>query len=256
MPGSSDTEINEHTDSGYVILSRDTYKKSKTWKALNPIQKIVMITLVMLANHSDGQWWDGIKKEWVPVKRGQLITSLDKLKKACGKGVSIQNIRTCFVNLEKMGFLTNQSTKHYRLVTLVKYDFYQSQENYLTKPSTKSQQSPNKALTTNNNDKHVKHENQLYIDVINYLNEQAGTKYKTTTKKTVAFIKARMSEKFTLDDFKAVVDKKVATWKGTEYEKYLRPETLFGTKFEGYLNEPVSAVGKSIAEQMKLLEDY
>ena len=41
----------------------------------------------------------------------------------------------------------------------------------------------------------------------------------------------------TVDDFKVVIDKKVKGWKGTNMEMYLRPETLFGTKFEGYLNE-------------------
>lgn len=46
-----------------------------------------------------------------------------------------------------------------------------------------------------------------------------------------------MSEGFNVDDFKAVIDKKCADWLKTDMEKYLRPETLFGTKFEGYLNE-------------------
>ena len=34
-----------------------------------------------------------------------------------------------------------------------------------------------------------------------------------------------------------MIEKKVAEWKGTEMDKFLRPETLFGTKFEGYLNQ-------------------
>lgn len=56
---------------------------------------------------------------------------------------------------------------------------------------------------------------------------------------------ARKNEGFTLDDFKTVIAKKAAEW-GKEPEKgqkdmrpYLRPETLFGTKFESYLNQPV-----------------
>lgn len=76
----------------------------------------------------------------------------------------------------------------------------------------------------------------LYSDVISYLNEKAGTRYKATSEKTKAVIRARASEGFTLDDFKTVIDKKCAEWIGTEWEKFLRPETLFGTKFEGYLN--------------------
>ena len=45
-----------------------------------------------------------------------------------------------------------------------------------------------------------------------------------------------MNDQFTIDDFKAVIDKKVKGWKGTEWEKFLRPETLFGAKFESYFN--------------------
>lgn len=77
----------------------------------------------------------------------------------------------------------------------------------------------------------------IYTSVISYLNEKAGTKYRATTSKTQALIRAREREGFTLDDFKAVIDKKCAEWMGCDMEKYLRPETLFGPKFEGYLNE-------------------
>ena len=79
-----------------------------------------------------------------------------------------------------------------------------------------------------------------YSDVINYLNERTGKQYKSTTKKNQTVIRARIDEGFNLDDFKKVIDNKVIEWKGTDMEKYLRPETLFGTKFEGYLNQQQS----------------
>ena len=78
-------------------------------------------------------------------------------------------------------------------------------------------------------------------EVISYLNLKAGTNYKATTPKTRTLIKARLKEGFTLDDFYAVIDKKVLLWgKDIKMQAYLRPETLFGTKFESYLNEVVS----------------
>lgn len=77
----------------------------------------------------------------------------------------------------------------------------------------------------------------IFINIVQYLNEKAGTKYKANSKKTQQLISARVKEGFTLEDFKIVIDKKVAEWINTELEKYLRPETLFGTKFEGYLNQ-------------------
>lgn len=74
-------------------------------------------------------------------------------------------------------------------------------------------------------------------EIISYLNEKTESMFKASTKKTQSCIKARLSEGFTVDDFKTVIDKKCAEWIGDEkMEKYLRPETLFGTKFEGYLN--------------------
>ena len=75
------------------------------------------------------------------------------------------------------------------------------------------------------------------IGIIEYLNQEADTNYRPTTAKTRTLIKARMEEGFTVDNFYTVIQKKTAEWKNTEQEKYLRPETLFGTKFEGYLNQ-------------------
>lgn len=89
-------------------------------------------------------------------------------------------------------------------------------------------------------------EENIYLGVVSYLNQKAGTKYKPTTPKTKTAIKARLSEGFTVDDFKTVIDKKCAEWLGDEkMEKYLRPETLFGTKFEGYLNAKITK-GKTV----------
>ena len=80
--------------------------------------------------------------------------------------------------------------------------------------------------------------------IIDYLNKVCGTKYRATTKSTVCHIQARLKEGFVLEEFKAVIDKKTAEWKGTNYEKYLRPETLFGTKFESYLNQKGNTVNQ------------
>lgn len=85
-------------------------------------------------------------------------------------------------------------------------------------------------------DKEKEEEKEIIYSVVSYLNEKAGTRYKASSEKTKSHIRARLAEKFTLEDFKTVIDKKCSEWIGTEYEKYLRPETLFGTKFEGYLN--------------------
>ena len=88
-----------------------------------------------------------------------------------------------------------------------------------------------------------------YIYIVDYLNQKAGTNYKATTKKTKACIHARLEEGFTQDDFITVIDKKCDDWLGTEWEKFLRPETLFGTKFESYLNAKVTPKAKTTGSE-------
>lgn len=76
-----------------------------------------------------------------------------------------------------------------------------------------------------------------YKDIVDYLNLKAGTNFRATTPKTQTLIRARYMEGFDLDDFKKVIDGRCEAWKGDEkMREYLRPETLFGTKFESYLN--------------------
>ena len=78
---------------------------------------------------------------------------------------------------------------------------------------------------------------ELIHSIVDYLNQKLGTKFKPNSDKTKSCINARINEKYNLDDFKTVIDKKYDQWINTDSAKYLRPETLFGTKFDGYLNE-------------------
>jgi uncharacterized phage protein (TIGR02220 family) len=82
------------------------------------------------------------------------------------------------------------------------------------------------------------HADETVEKIISHLNDRAGTRYKCSTRKTRSLISARLNEGFSLDDFISVIDKKCCDWgNDAKMSKYLRPETLFGTKFEGYLNE-------------------
>jgi len=75
-------------------------------------------------------------------------------------------------------------------------------------------------------------------EVVEYLNLKAGTSFKPTAKATMQFIKVRLKEGFTVKDFVAVIDGRVSKWKSdAKMREYLRPQTLFGTKFESYLQE-------------------
>lgn len=75
-------------------------------------------------------------------------------------------------------------------------------------------------------------------EVISYLNLKSGKNFKADSASAIRFINGRLKDGYTVDDMKHVIDVKVAEWKDTERDQYLRPETLFSsTKFESYLNQ-------------------
>lgn len=78
-----------------------------------------------------------------------------------------------------------------------------------------------------------------YTEIVAALNEALGTSYRPTSKKTRQLIHARWAEGFRFPDFEAVIDTMAAAWvDDPKMSAYLRPETLFGPKFESYLNRP------------------
>ena len=115
--------------------------------------------------------------------------------------------------------------------------------NNLGKKSEKELKNSEKNPTNNNTIYNYNNTNilNIYSSVIDYLNEKTERtgkdRYSSTSTKTKTLIKARLKEKYELEDFKIVIDKKCKEWLGTDMEKYLRPETLFGNKFESYLKQ-------------------
>lgn len=134
---------------GWIKLYRELKSKS-IWQRSSSQQKVVLITILMTVNHEENKWeWKG--EEFI-CKPGQMITSLESLAKECGKDVTIQNVRTAIERFKKLGFLTNESTKTGRLITVVNWDKYQGNDYETNKETnkqlTKSQQRSNKQLTT------------------------------------------------------------------------------------------------------------
>lgn len=156
----------------------------------------------------------------------------------------ITAVRSALSELESFGYLirTRERDENGRMGDSI-YDIYEdpnSQNPNLenlnlenrTLLNTNYIDNSNKELLSTNNT------NTVVREVIAYLNEKAGKNYKASSKHSASLIKARLKEGFSVEDFKRVIDNKVADWKPRkDMEIYLRPETLFGTKFEGYLNE-------------------
>ena len=88
-----------------------------------------------------------------------------------------------------------------------------------------------------------------YAQIVQHLNEICGKHFKDTSKDTRAHINARWAEGWRLPDFFRVIEIKAAEWKDTDMDEFLRPATLFSSKFESYLNQrertsPPAAPGK------------
>jgi len=88
-----------------------------------------------------------------------------------------------------------------------------------------------------NTDTNIITSNIDYKYIIDYLNTKTNSRYRYNNQKTQKLVNARANDGFSVGDFERVISVKSNQWLGTDQEKYLRPETLFGTKFEGYLQE-------------------
>lgn len=144
---------------GWFKFHRVLFEKP-IWITSTPEQKTILITLMGMANHKEAEW--EFKGEKFSVDKGQFITSLESIVANCGKGVSLQNVRTALKRFEKYGFLTNESTNKNRLITIVNWGIYQGEDDEPNKQTNKqltsNQQATNKQLTTNKNKENKENE--------------------------------------------------------------------------------------------------
>ena len=185
--------------------------------------------------------------------------------------LSKYSVRKARKKLEEMGLLetvvkkaNGNPTVHYKFD---KDKFTQLFISFLRNRKNESSESQNGTFENEQSLTEITTENtteittNIYIpfaEVIDYLNNKTGSSYKSTTRKTKDLIKARINEGFTLDDFKKVIDNKTAEWlNDSNMSKYLRPETLFGNKFESYLNQKGGGQPDGLKEnERNILEQY
>jgi len=209
---------------------------------------------------------------------GNKKTAFPSRKLMCHElGINKDTLTKYMRNLLDAGYIKKEQKKvsgkfAHNVYTI--YDFPESpstentmSENYRVRkfPTPKISTTNNNSNSNNNidlnniyiveNQENEKQEQIPYQEIIEYLNEKTGKQYRYTTPKTRELIKARWKEGFTLEDFKKVIDNKTLLWKGTEMETYLRPVTLFSTKFESYLNEDPDIILK-MKKKEKQKEEY
>lgn len=232
-------------DNGWIKLHRCLLKNPVVLKDSDHLA--VWIYLLLKATHKDHDIiYSGNRRT---LKAGQLRISRNTISKDLGISESkVQRILKLFENEQQ---IEQQTNYHDRVISILSWDKYQQSEQLNEQQVNSNRTASEQQVNANKNDKKEKNDKNINIytpkieEIVSYLNEFTGSSYRHSTGKTVTCITARLNEGFTVDDFKTVIYKKTKEWKGTEYEKFLRPETLFGNKFEGYLNQKETSTSRT-----------
>ena len=241
-----------NTDSGHILLHRKILKWE--WFTDQSTCKL-FIYCILRAN------WQKARFRGTEIKRGEFITSLETLKNELG--LTERNVRTALDHLKSTGEISERIFKKFRIITVNNYDKYQNYEDmYNSENNTDDQcnsdqkndtevqvtgyrQGSVREVTTDNINNN-KNNNYYITQIVDYLNKSAGTSFRAEAGDTASLITARLNEGYTLSDFKRVIDKKCAEWLGdNRMRAFLRPSTLFGSKFENYLNSAAVVVDRS-----------
>lgn len=232
-------------EKGYITIYRQLLDNPIVTKDSDHIA--IWIHLLLTATHKDYDIEHLGKR--LTLKRGQLVIGRKLLAEKYK--ISESKVQRVLKKFETEQQIEQQTTNKNRIITILNYDRYQlngqQDEQLLNNKWTTTEQQLN-TNNKHNTQKEHKEQNKKYIvgkldnvpysKIVDYLNEKANTKYRSTSKKTQTLIKARFNEGFNLEDFKLVIEVKSKEWKNDKtMSKFLRPETLFGTKFEGYLNQ-------------------
>ena len=211
----------------------------------------------------------GVERE---LKKGELVTTTKFISNELK--INESKVNRILKMLENEKQIERQTTSRNTLIYIVNWEKYQADEKQNEKQVTNERQTNDnqmkderqtseEQMTTiqeSNNDKELQEEKESKKEkkdtclaerkqIIEYLNQVCGTRYKHGSELSKKHINARLNEGYRIEDFFEVIDKKYAEWHETDNEKYLRPETLFGNKFEGYLNQKNNAQ-KGNAEKM------
>ncbi len=225
---------------GYI----KTYRKMLSWEWYKDVPtKVLFLHLLLTASFKDGRYMG------YEVKAGQCIVGRRALAKQTG--LTEQQVRTALKRLEKTGEITLKPTHLFTVITIENWALYQTDSIFINprsnhqathhQPTSNPPSTTSKECKESKNDKNV---NSIYIaaveEIVDYLNETTSSNYRCSTKSTINLISARLKDGYSVDDIKLVIWKKSKEWLGTEYQKYLTPQTLFGNNFEKYLEQKIA----------------
>lgn len=235
------------------------------WLWEDPIILKAWLELLICASYEDRKIvFDG---KLITLKKGQLITSIRKLAQRWG--CSKEKVCKILDLFASDGMLIVDKDNKRTLLTVVNYGLYQStcDSKTDTESDTESdtvqdaeQDTDSPQIKKYKNKKEIKEEKKdIYTssidDIFSYLNQRTGKHFTGRSAAQKKHIIARLKEGYTVEEFKKVIDNKVAAWGHVEkMAVYLRPETLFGTKFEAYLNDVETERQKARREEHELHE--
>lgn len=253
-------------------------KKIKRIRKLPEGDKVILFWVFLLARAGESNQSGGIfLTDTMPYQEEDLAADFD---------FNIEFVQFALITLEKYSMITRyqdilfiknweeyqsiEGLEKVREQNRIRQARYKEKQRQLTLGNVTANVSGNAKVTESNAtdiDKELDKERDIdtekipYSDIIKYLNEATSKSFKVT-QKWKDLIKARWNEGQRLDDFKKVIDVKTNQWlNNQEMNKYLRPATLFGNKFDDYLNEYRPQVNSSISDeiaesQRRLLEAY
>lgn len=253
-------------------------KKIKRIRKLPEGDKVILFWVFLLARAGESNQSGGIfLTDTMPYQEEDLAADFD---------FNIEFVQFALITLEKYSMITRyqdilfiknweeyqsiEGLEKVREQNRIRQARYKEKQRQLTLGNVTANVSGNAEVTESNAtdiDKELDKERDIdkekipYSDIIKYLNEATSKSFKVT-QKWKDLIKARWNEGQRLDDFKKVIDVKTKQWlNNQEMNKYLRPATLFGNKFDDYLNEYRPQVNSSISDeiaesQRRLLEAY
>jgi uncharacterized phage protein (TIGR02220 family) len=204
--------------------------------------KSMFIHCLLSANYCDKDWRG--KK----IERGSFVASLHKL--SIETGLSVKQVRISLSKLKNTRELIIKGASQWTKITVCNYESYQGED------TEEGQANGQKKDTQRATTKEYKKEEEVN-NIILFLNEKLKSGFKLIPSNQ-KWISARFNDGFSPDDLKLVVDFKVMTWKdNVKMKSYLRPETLFGNKFDGYLQEAKRENHTPIpTEQIKLSDMF
>lgn len=110
---------------GWIKLWRELIKKP-IWRKSSPEHCKILITILVMVNYDENEWeWEGKK---FMVQPGQMITSIESIRKKADKGISTRNVRSALERFQKLGFLTSKASNQGRLITILNWDSYQGDD--------------------------------------------------------------------------------------------------------------------------------